>query len=161
MKDPTSLGRYLGDEYFSFAACDDYLDDILLLETHSGARDIWSKEELRKVYRLSSCTMVVVYLKESAVTPIAYLAYSVSNKQVHLWSMTVAPSHRKRGLGRKMLRWVGRENGTMDLHATVRETDLPCQIFFRQCGFTCMKILKGSFKAPPDDGYYFSIRSLR
>lgn len=161
MKDPTSLGRYLGEEYFSFAACDEWLGDIYLLEKNSGAKDIWSKDELRKMYRLSSCSMVVVYLKDALVKPVAYMAFSARNEKVSVWSIVVHPAYRLQKLGSKMLKWLARENSKLDLVATVRESDLASQLFFRQCGFTCMKIAKETFKAPPEDGYFFAMRSLR
>jgi len=161
MKDPSSLGRHLGEEYMSFSASEENIEDIHQLEKNSGAKDIWSREELRKIYRLSSCSMVVVYKTARKPKPVCYLAFSVRNNRLSLWNLAVHSEHRLQGLGSKMIQWVAREHSKMDMTATVRESDLASQVFLRQSGFTFMKIVKGSFRAPVEDGYYFAMRSLR
>jgi len=104
---------------------------------------------------------VVVYKTARKPKPVCYLAFSVRNNRLSLWNLAVHSEHRLQGLGSKMIQWVAREHSKMDMTATVRESDLASQVFLRQSGFTCMKIVKGSFRAPVEDGYYFAMRSLR
>ena len=61
VQDATSLGRYLGEEYYSFYADEGNIMDVYSLESNSGATDIWSLSELRKIANFTSVNLIVIY----------------------------------------------------------------------------------------------------
>lgn len=77
VEDPTSLGRYLGKEYYSFYADEGNIMDVYSLESNSGAIDIWSLPELKKIANFSSVNLLVFY---RYTLPLGYLAYTLKKE---------------------------------------------------------------------------------
>lgn len=153
VQDPTSLGRYLGNEYFSFYADEGNILDIYHLEKNSGATDLWSLSEIRKIANFTSVNLLVVYRH---AIPLGYLAYTIKKGRVSLWTITISPQFRLQGLGSKVIRWLAAEYSDYDMVTTLRERDLGSQIFLRQTNFICVKTLKQTFSFPEEDGYFFT-----
>jgi ribosomal protein S18 acetylase RimI-like enzyme len=153
VQDPTSLGRYLGDEYFSFYADEGNILDIYHLEKNSGATDLWSLSEIRRIANFTSVNLLIVYRH---AIPLGYLAYTIKKGRVSLWTLTIHPKFRLKGLGAKVIQWLAREYDTYDMATTLRESDLGSQIFLRQTNFICVKTLKDTFASPKEDGYFFT-----
>lgn len=69
--------------------------------------------------------------------------------------LAVLPEHRRRGHGRALLRHLEtaqpREGFYRSTNATVRETDLDAQLFFRACGWRC----EAATATPQGDLYLF------
>lgn len=153
VEDPTSLGRYLGEEYFSFYADEGNVMDIYSLEKNSGAIDIWSLAEIRRIANFTSVNLLIIYRH---ALPLGYLAYSIKKGRISLWTLTINPQFRLQGLGSKVIRWLAAEYDTYDMATTLRERDLSSQIFLRQTNFICTKTLKETFSSPEEDGYFFT-----
>ena len=153
VEDPTSLGRYLGEEYFSFYADEGNVLDIYTLEKNSGAIDLWSLSEIKRIANFTSVNLIVIYRH---ALPLGYLAYTIKKGRVSLWTLTINPQFRLQGLGSKVIRWLAAEYPTYDMATTLRESDLGCQIFLRQTNFMCTKTLKETFASPEEDGYFFT-----
>jgi|694.fasta_scaffold00244_111 hypothetical protein len=153
VEDPTSLGRYLGDEYFSFFVDEGNILDVYSLEKNSRAKDIWTLAELKKLMNFTSVNLLIVYRHSF---PAAYLAYTIRRNRISLWNVTVQDSFRLQGLGSGVIRWMAKEYPSYDVATTLRETDLESQIFLRQTGFMCTKTVKEAFANPEEDGYFFA-----
>jgi ribosomal protein S18 acetylase RimI-like enzyme len=153
VQDATSLGRYLGKEYYSFYADEGNIMDVYSLESNSGAIDIWSLPELRKIANFTSVNLLVIY---RYTLPLGYLAYTLKKGRISLWSVTIHPEYRMQGLGAKVIRWLASEYDMYDMATTVRESDLGSQIFLRQTNFMCTRTLKETFSSPEEDGYFFT-----
>lgn len=153
VEDPTALGRYLGDDYFSFFVDEGNVNDVYHLERNSGAKDLWTKDEIRRIMNFSSVNLIVFYNNSS---PVGYLAYTIKKERVSLWNITVHKNYRLKGLGAKTIRWLASEYDSYDISTTIREQDLASQIFLRQTNFVCTKILKNTFASPEENGYFFT-----
>lgn len=153
VQDATSLGRYLGEEYYSFYADEGNIMDVYSLESNSGATDIWSLSELRKIANFTSVNLIVIYRH---ALPLGYLAYTLKKGRISLWTITIRSEFRLQGLGAKVIRWLASEYDMYDMATTVRESDLGSQIFLRQTNFMCTRTLKETFSCPEEDGYFFA-----
>lgn len=153
VEDPTSLGRYLGDEYFSFFVDQENILDAYSLEKNSGAKDIWDLTELKRLMNFTSVNLLIVYRH---AVPAAYVAYTVRKNRISLWNVTVQNCFRFEGLGSGVIRWLAKQYPHYDVATTLRETDLGSQIFLRQTGFVCTKTVRKAFLNPEEDGYFFA-----
>lgn len=71
---------------------------------------------------------------------------------VELLNLAVAPGDRRRGVGAR-LALTAANHGTV-CRTSVRETNLPGQLFFRALGFRCVAINRGDY-GRGEDGYVF------
>jgi len=85
--------------------------------------------------------------------PIGYLLYVILGTNVKIIDMAVEPYYQRRGIGTMMLLpLMAKGEGCSSI---IRDTCLEGQLLFRSVGFQCIQILKGYFRSPMEDGYYF------
>jgi ribosomal-protein-alanine N-acetyltransferase len=67
--------------------------------------------------------------------------------------VAVAAEHRRKGIGRRLVAETFRRKGP--IWVGVRETNLTAQLFFKNLGFRCIRILKDSYEFSSEDEYLF------
>ncbi len=97
----------------------------------------WSWRPARVTRQLArSDTLGVVVREDRRVVAFAIASYG--DLQAHLLLLAVAPSHRRRGLGRRLIDWheaCARAAGIESVHLEVREGNQGAQRFYKTLGF--------------------------
>lgn len=110
------------------------IPEVLEIERVSFC-DPWSEEEfLNELSRRKTIGMVA----EHEERIVAYMVYELHKLKLQLLNLAVAHNARRRGVGRLMLEKLALKLSShrrARIETLVRESNLPAQLFFRECGY--------------------------
>ena len=132
------------------------LPDVLEIERASFAAP-WSEADFDATLRRPYCFGLAAEQWQSLC---GYLLGALDGKYVHLLNMAVAPVHRRRGVGSRLLAEVVdrlRPSGRR-LMAVLGERNVPAQLFYRAHGFRAVGVLRDFWNGTRDDAYLFEHR---
>lgn len=123
-----------------------------LLRIERGAFPVpWSERAFRMVMRRDPGSVLVA---ERSGRVAGYAALWVSADEAELADLAVAPEHRRRGVGRTLLRACLREvaaRGAREIFLQVRESNGPARSLYREAGFREVGRRTGYYRAPAED----------
>jgi [ribosomal protein S18]-alanine N-acetyltransferase len=137
------------------------LPEVLAIEQASFPTP-WTEAHFASLLRRQNCVGTVAEVDDGRIA--GFMLYELSDRQIRLLNLAVAPDDRRRGLGSQLIwrlltklsnshrRW---------LTLTVRETNLPAQLFFRRLGLRAVRIERNSYADTPEDAYVFRISADR
>lgn len=111
----------------------------------------WSERAFRMVMRRDPGAVLVA---ERSGRVAGYAALWVSADEAELADLAVAPEHRRRGVGRTLLRACLREaaaRGAREIFLQVRESNGPARSLYRGAGFREAGRRTGYYRAPAED----------
>ena len=120
----------------------------------------WSDEDFTRCLRQRSCIGMVA---ESGDSVVAFMIYELHRSRLHVLNFAVARSHRRLGVGTRMMeKLVGKltPERRNRIVLEVRETNLPAQLFFRSLGFRAISVLKDFYQDTTEDAYLMHYVSL-
>lgn len=120
----------------------------------------WSERAFRLVMRRDPGAVLVA---ERSGRVAGYAALWVSADEAELADLAVAPEHRRRGVGRTLLRACLREaaaRGASEIFLQVRESNGPARSLYREAGFREAGRRTGYYRAPAEDALVF-MREIR
>jgi ribosomal-protein-alanine N-acetyltransferase len=113
----------------------------------------WSEEDFTRCLRQRNCIGMVAESDDSVV---AFMIYELHRSRLHVLNFAVARSHRRLGIGSRMMeKLVGKlsPDRRSRIVLEVRETNLPAQLFFRSLGFRAISVLKDFYQDTTEDAY--------
>jgi ribosomal-protein-alanine N-acetyltransferase len=113
----------------------------------------WSDEDFTRCLRQRNCIGMVA---ESGESVVAFMIYELHRSRLHVLNFAVARSHRRLGIGTRMMeKLVGKltPERRSRIVLEVRETNLPAQLFFRSVGFRAISVLKDFYQDTTEDAY--------
>lgn len=141
-----------------------HLDAVYAIEAETF-RTPWQRHELE---RLSSdagafgMRGLVAMDRGGSVAGYAVVGIDQAVPSLKVYSLAVARGCRRRGVGRQLLAWFARQlshrGGYREALAHVAAGNLPAQVFFRACGWSCIRIDSRWFINPDgsrEDAYVF------
>ena len=120
----------------------------------------WSDEDFTRCLRQRNCIGMVA---ESGDSVVAFMIYELHRSRLHVLNFAVARSHRRLGVGTRMMeKLVGKlsPERRSRIVLEVRETNLPAQLFFRSLGFRAISVLKDFYQDTTEDAYLMHYVSL-
>lgn len=108
----------------------------------------WSYEEIKGMFRVPYVKIVVV-LHENKI--IGYMVYEKYQGNYHILNINVDGDYQGQGVGKQMLKLIKKHHTLLE----VRETNLSAQLFFKQCGFKAIKIIKNFYTDCDEDAILF------
>ena len=120
----------------------------------------WSDEDFTRCLRQRNCIGMVA---ESGDSVAAFMIYELHRSRLHVLNFAVARSHRRLGIGTRMMeKLVGKlsPERRSRIVLEVRETNLPAQLFFRSLGFRAISVLKDFYQDTTEDAYLMHYVSL-
>lgn len=123
----------------------------------------------REIWRLIRGGRHIVVVARQCRRIVGYALYYISVCRVEFLSLVVAEDARWQGVGRKIVRFVEKQNRHLrrKMCFPVREYNLDGQLFLKNLGFHCRKIVRDFYQdryqdrpTVKEDAYYFS-RKLR
>lgn len=113
----------------------------------------WSEEEFLNCLRQRNCIGMVAEHNEQIV---GYMVYELLKDQLHILNFATAPNVRRKGVGsRLMQKLIGKlaMQRRQEIVFEVRETNLPAQLFFKNCGCHAVDVLRGHYVDTDEDAY--------
>ena len=113
----------------------------------------WTEEDFIRCLRQRNCIGMVAELEERVV---GFMIYELHKTRLHVLNFAVHRNLRRHGIGNAMLQKLvsklshQRRNRIL---LEVRETNLAAQLFFRNCGFRAISVLRDFYEDTPEDAY--------
>lgn len=133
------------------------MEEVVAIEADSFEFP-WSEEDFVKCVRQKNCIGMVAERGERVV---GFVIYELHKTRLHLMNLAVASDMRRCGVGRQLVAFLAKKLSIQrrtKLTAEVRETNLPAQLFFKQCGFRATIVLREFYEYSPEDAYFFVYR---
>lgn len=127
------------------------MPEVLRIE-RAAFPDPWTLEDFMECLRDRTTIGLVAEWGELVV---GYMLYRLHRRRIDILNLAVDPGRRRRGVGSQL---IGRLVAKMPtgkwrfIAATVRERNLPAQLFLRACGFRACCVLHGAYDGV-EDGY--------
>ncbi len=118
----------------------------------------WSEEDFVRCLRQRNCIGLVA---EHADRVIGFMIYELHKTRLHLLNFAVAREFHRRGVGKqmvlKLITKLSSQRRTRIL-LEVRETNLAAQLFFGDCGFRAVSVLRDFYDDTSEDAYLLQYR---
>ena len=118
----------------------------------------WLEEDFIRCLRQRNCIGMVAEHDDQVV---GFMIYELNKNRIQVLNFAADPEFRRRGVGSQMVaKLVGKLSRERRNRITleVRETNLPAQIFFRECGFRAVSVLREFYDDTPEDAYLMQFR---
>jgi ribosomal-protein-alanine N-acetyltransferase len=92
---------------------------------------------------------------------IGFMIYELYGDGIHILNFAVHPDWRRQGVGKQIVsKLIAKLSARRfkEIVLEVRETNLPAQLFFRECGFKAIDILHEYYEDTPEDAYLMLYR---
>jgi ribosomal-protein-alanine N-acetyltransferase len=86
---------------------------------------------------------------------VGFMIYEFNKSNIHVLNFAVLPDKLRRGIGSQMMAKLTAmlSYQRRRILLEVRETNLPAQLFFRECGFKAVNVLRKYYVDTSDDAY--------
>jgi ribosomal-protein-alanine N-acetyltransferase len=133
------------------------MPEVLSIETHSFEFP-WSDEDFIRCLRQRNCIGMVAEYDERVV---GFMIYELHKNRLHVLNFAVRSEFRRLGVGQAMIqKLIGKlsEQRRNRILLEIRETNLAAQLFFRQCGFRAVSVLRDFYDDTTEDAYLMQYR---
>jgi ribosomal-protein-alanine N-acetyltransferase len=110
----------------------------------------------RELHRFLRCVTVDAMAAQVSGVIAAFAFVERAPGEAHILNFAVHPSHRRAGVGRRLMEAIladARTKGLRKVRLEVRESNVPAQLFYRRLGFRATRILKNHYRDSLEDGY--------
>ena len=140
------------------AATLDDLDQIMALETATFVNDAWSRDSMRRELRNRHCYYLVAVGDETPTEVEGYagLLSPRGSKDADIQTIAVAPTARRRGLGRALVVALLEEavaRRAVNVFLEVRADNPGAQALYRELGFEQLGVRRGYYQPDNVDAY--------
>jgi ribosomal-protein-alanine N-acetyltransferase len=118
----------------------------------------WSEEDFIHCLRQRNCIGMVAEHDDRVV---GFMIYELHKSRIHVLNFAVSSEGRRHGVGIQMnQKLVSKLSAGRRTRITlqVRETNLPAQLFFRDCGYRAVSVLRAYYEDTPEDAYLMQYR---
>jgi [ribosomal protein S18]-alanine N-acetyltransferase len=129
------------------------LDEVLCIE-RSSFEFPWTEEEFLCCLQQRNCIGTVAELDHEIV---GFMLYELHQSMLRILNFAVSPSLRRNGIGAQMVqRLVDKlsQQRRREIVLEVRETNLDAQLFFADCDFRALSVLRNHYDDTLEDAYY-------
>jgi ribosomal-protein-alanine N-acetyltransferase len=133
------------------------MDSALEIENESFEFP-WSEEDFTRCLRQRNCIGMVAEHDDQIV---GFMIYELHRTRLHVLNFAVARAYRRLGVGGQMIAKLTSKlshQRRSRILLEVRETNLPAQLFFRQCGFRAVSVLRDFYEDTTEDAYVMQYR---
>ena len=128
------------------------MDEVLAIEREAFEFP-WSEDDFTRSLRQRNCIGMVVEIADSVV---GFMIYELHRNRLHVLNLAVARSHRRLGIGTRMMDKLAAKlspDRRSRIVLEVRERNLPAQLFFRSRGLRAVSVLKDFYQDTTEDAY--------
>lgn len=121
----------------------------------------WTAKDFERMNKERSVVVMVVE-EELNDEIVGYIVYESFENRICLMNLGIKPCYQRHGIGSMLVDRLASklaEGKREKLVAEVRETNVDAQLFFKKCGFKCVKTMRGYYdEVPGEDAYLFERR---
>lgn len=117
----------------------------------------WPEDDFLRCLRQRNCIGMVAVDPESELV-VGFMVYELHKSRLHLLNIAVGMDHRRRGVGRAMIKkLVGKLSSQRRSRLALECADwnLPGHLFFRACGMRASHVIPGFYDHDDADAYAF------
>lgn len=133
------------------------MPDVLRIE-HQSYDYPWSEEDFLRCLRQRNCIGMISEIDEKVV---GFMIYELHKSRLHVLNFAVDPELRRHHIGmqmaQKLISKLSSHRRT-SITTELRETNLAAQIFFRECGFKAVRVVRDFFPDTGEDAYVMQYR---
>lgn len=133
------------------------MSDVLEIE-QTGFEYPWSEDDFIRCLRQRNCIGMVAEIDDRVV---GFMIYELHRNRLHVVNFAVHDAYRRQGIGRqmidKLISKLSAQRRTR-IMLEVRETNLAAQLFFRDCGFRAITVLRDFYDDTTEDAYLMQYR---
>lgn len=129
------------------------MDEVLAIE-RASFKFPWTEEEFLCCLRQRNCIGTVAELDHEIV---GFMIYELHQSMLRILNFAVSPEHRRHGIGHQMVqRLIDKlsQQRRREIVLEVRETNLSAQLFFSNCDFRALSVLRRHYDDTLEDAYY-------
>ena len=129
------------------------MDSVLAIE-RSSFEFPWTEEEFLSCLRQRNCIGTVAEVDHEIV---GFMIYELHQSMLRILNFAVSPDCRRKGVGGQMVqRLIDKlsQQRRREIVLEVRETNLSAQLFFKDCSFEALKVLRNHYDDTMEDAYY-------
>ncbi len=118
----------------------------------------WSEDDFIRCLRQRNCIGMVAEQDEQLV---GFMIYELHKTRLHILNFAVSEDATRRSVGQQMVdKLISKLSSQRRTRITleVRETNLDAQLFFRDCGFRAVSVLRDYYDDTPEDAYLMQYR---
>lgn len=118
----------------------------------------WSEDDFIRCLRQRNCIGMVAEHSERIV---GFMLYELHRNRLHVLNFAVHADFRRRQVGTQLVRKLVSKLSPLRrsrIMLEVRETNLNAQLFFRDCGFRAISLLRDFYEDTTEDAYLFQYR---
>lgn len=133
------------------------MTEVLDIEAE-GFEFPWSEDDFIRCLRQRNCIGMVA---EQDDCLLGFMIYELHKTRLHILNFAVAGDATRRHVGRQMVeKLISKLSSQRRTRITleVRETNLPAQLFFRDCGFRAVSVLRDYYDDTTEDAYLMQYR---
>lgn len=120
----------------------------------------WAEEDFIRCLRQRNCIGMIA---EHDSRVVGSMIYELHRNRLHVLNFAVHPDFRRRRIGTAMLNKLAGKLSPQRrsrIMLEVRETNLDAQLFFRDCGFRAVSLLRDFYEDTTEDAYLFCYRHI-
>lgn len=140
------------------------IPSILQLDRQSDTAAHWTEEQYRRAFqRYGATRLVLVGAEDSETSPAGFLIAQHVGPEWELENIVVAPSARRKGLGRRLLSELvaaAKKTNSTAVFLEVRESNAPARTLYEKTGFEQSGRRKTYYTNPGEDAILYRL-SLR
>lgn len=128
------------------------MPEVLGIE-HESFKFPWYKDDFIRCLRQRNCIGMVAEHEDQVV---GFMLYELHKTRIHVLNFAVRSNVRRLGVGSQMIAKLVAKLSVQrrtKIILEVSETNLFAQIFFRQCGFRAVSVLRNQYADTPEDAY--------
>src|SRR3954447_26874795 len=128
------------------------MPEVLAIE-HASFEYPWCEEEFLRVLRQRNCIGMVAEYGERVV---GFMIYELHKNRLHVLDFATHPEFRRQGVRHQMVaKLVGKllSHRRTRIALSIRETNLPAQLFFRIQGFRALEVVREHYPDTGEDAY--------
>jgi ribosomal-protein-alanine N-acetyltransferase len=133
------------------------MQEVLEIE-NDGFEFPWYEEDFIRCLRQRNCIGMVAEHNDQVV---GFMIYELEKSKLHLLNFAVARPFRRHGIGNQMIeKLIGKlsHQRRTRIVLEIRETNLPAQLFFKDCGFRAVSVLRDFYDDTTEDAYAMHFR---
>ena len=118
----------------------------------------WTEEDFLCCLRQRNCIGMVA---EADGQVVGFMIYELHKTRLHILNFAVATEFRRQSIGGQMIeKLVSKlsQQRRKEITLEVRETNLPAQLFFQNCDFVAVGVLRNHYEDSTEDAYVMKYR---
>ena len=137
--------------------CRRHMPDVMAIENRCFEFP-WFEDDFVRVLRTNNCIgMVAEYEQKIA----GYMVYELHRTKIHVLNFAVDLHYQRQGIGTQLVKKLVSKLSThrrSRIVLEVRESNLTAQLFFRECVFKAVSVLRNFYADSPEDAYLMQYR---